>query len=267
MHIALSRDEILCYAQKYAYDGEDVVAAALVKARERGFMTREDLVVVAKWKWKGGRTRGLVLQNSEEDVTEITKTSFATTSERLRVGALISLRGVNWPMASTILHFAFRDKYPILDERAMRTVGGSTLYTFESWTHYTELCRTTAQQMKIGLRTLDRALWAFDKARSLGPSATRNENLKSALTEKLARLLEEDEAGWRQAAEWIDRRALDKGFDLATDYTNAKAFARSIVEGMRIHIDYQKRFPQGLKEIERHEVAEELFWQIMPPHA
>jgi len=66
-------------------------------------------------------------------------------------------------MASVILHFAFPDQYPILDVRAMNTVGGSTFYKFERWLEYLELCRTTAEGHGITMRTLDKALWALDK--------------------------------------------------------------------------------------------------------
>jgi hypothetical protein len=67
-------------------------------------------------------------------------------------------------MASVILHFAFPKEYPILDVRAMNTVGGSTLYNFERWMSYVGLCRDTARKHDVSLRTLDKALWAADKA-------------------------------------------------------------------------------------------------------
>ena len=85
-------------------------------------------------------------------------------TERLQIGALLALRGVQWPMASVILHFAFPDRYPILDVRAMSTVGGSKYYTFEKWREYVNLCRETATAHDITMRDLDRALWAFDRA-------------------------------------------------------------------------------------------------------
>jgi len=163
MQINLTRDQILEYASRYVYDADDGLGALMEAAAQRGHLTRDDLVAVAKWKWRGGRTRRLCSQNTEAEVEEITAVSFAATSERLRIGALLALRGVQWPMASVILHFAFPDRYPILDVRAMNTVGGSTLYTFEKWQDYVALCRETAVAHGITLRTLDRALWAFDK--------------------------------------------------------------------------------------------------------
>lgn len=163
MQINLTRDQILEHAGHYVYDEDDVLGAQMEAAAQRGYMTQGDLIAVAKWKWRGGRTRQLCGQNTEAEVKEITAVSFAAGSERLRIGVLLALRGVQWPMASVILHFAFPDRYPILDVRAMNTVGGSTLYTFERWLEYLELCRATAKTHDITMRTLDKALWAFDK--------------------------------------------------------------------------------------------------------
>lgn len=163
MRISLTKDEVLRYSNQYAYDGDDLLAARIAQAAERGFMTRDDLVAVARWKWRGGRTRQLAAQNSEDEVREITRVAFSAASERLRIGALLALRGVNWPMASVILHFAFPERYPILDIRAMKSVDGSTIYTFEKWMKYAELCRESARQMGVTMRILDRALWAADK--------------------------------------------------------------------------------------------------------
>ena len=62
-------------------------------------------------------------------------------------------------MASVILHFAFPRRYPILDRRAMKAVGGSTHCTFDLWEEYSDLCRRAAKRLGVSMRTLDRALW------------------------------------------------------------------------------------------------------------
>jgi hypothetical protein len=75
-------------------------------------------------------------------------------------------------MASVILHFSFPDRYPILDVNAMRSVGGSTFYTFDKWIEYAELCRTTAAQHDITMRELDKALWFFGQPNPAKPNAS-----------------------------------------------------------------------------------------------
>jgi len=167
MQIALTKDEVLHYASLYdenRYD--DGIEKILATAVARSYMDLADLVAVARWKWKGGRTAQLVKRNSDADVREITAVAFATANERLRIGALLSLAGVEWPMASVILHFAFPDNYPILDVRAMKSVGGSTVYNFDRWMNFVHICRDKCEEYAIPMRTLDKALWGFDKHRS-----------------------------------------------------------------------------------------------------
>jgi hypothetical protein len=118
VQITLTTDQVLHYSNLYVYDGDDVLGRKLGIAVQRGYMTREDLIDVARWKWKGGRTRQLAAGNSESEVQEASAVAFATRCERLRIGALLALRGVQWPMASVILHFAFPERYPILDSKS-----------------------------------------------------------------------------------------------------------------------------------------------------
>jgi hypothetical protein len=162
-----SGDEIRTLAANYDYGGDAALSALLAASAARGHMTRDDLIEVARWKWKGGATRKLVSGNTEEEVAEITSASFSASAERLRIGALLSLQGVRWPMASVILHFACPGRYPILDVRAMAAAGRSTHYTFSRWMEYVAACRTAAARHGVTMRELDRALWAFDKSRAL----------------------------------------------------------------------------------------------------
>lgn len=46
----------------------------------------------------------------------------------------------------------------------MNTVGGSAPYNFDKWVEYVDLCRETASKYGVDLRTLDKALWSYDKA-------------------------------------------------------------------------------------------------------
>jgi len=146
---------------------EEALMERMPKAAKRKYMTLDDLIAVAKWKWGGGITRQLCSRNSEAAVEEITTTSFAAAMRcsDASICALLVLHGVGWPMASVILHFAFPDKYPILDKMAMKAVDGSTNYTFEQWKEYTKLCQSTAKEHDIEMRTLDKALWLCGKER------------------------------------------------------------------------------------------------------
>lgn len=169
MKIRLKKNEIVRYSNQYVGPNRDIInrddalAKRLKAAVGRRHLTKADLIEVARWKWQGGRTRQLVSGNTEAEVRAISEVSFSTKIERLRIGALLALRGVQWPMASVILHFAFPKRYPILDVRAMNTVGGSTIYNFDKWMQYVKLCRNATQRFGVNMRTLDRALWQYDK--------------------------------------------------------------------------------------------------------
>jgi hypothetical protein len=73
------------------------------------------------------------------------------------------LQGVAYPMASVILHFLHEDPYPILDVRALWSVGVDALprggHNFELWQAYTAYTRELAQAAGVSMRVLDRALW------------------------------------------------------------------------------------------------------------
>lgn len=167
VEITLTKGQILLYADHYGDVADDKrVARRLSVAAGRGYLTLDDLENVSRW--KSPRRMALVANNREADVRETTSVSLAARSERLRIGALRSLHGIEWPRASAILHFVFPERYPILDVRAMRTVGGpANGYTFEVWEEYARLCRQKAAQCGVTLRQLDRALWTFDRDRYL----------------------------------------------------------------------------------------------------
>lgn len=76
----------------------------------------------------------------------------------------MTLHGVSWPTASVVLHFWHNDPYPILDFRALWSLGFDkqpTYYTFDIWSKYTDFCRRLAKESEVSMRTADRALWQF----------------------------------------------------------------------------------------------------------
>jgi hypothetical protein len=169
MKITLSKKEVLHFAQlrddgmkpEYLTLEADLIER-MPKALARGFLTLEDLTAVTKWKWKGSRPTDLANLNTREEIEEVTRFAFKSSSERIRIMSLLILNGVQWPMASVILHFAFEDRYPILDRRAMKAVTGVEkipTYNFDLWKTYYSLCRKKIHNYEISMRDLDKALW------------------------------------------------------------------------------------------------------------
>jgi hypothetical protein len=69
------------------------------------------------------------------------------------------------PTASTLLYFAFPDDYPILDVRALQSLGVKSRsgYSVTFWLNYLDACRALARRAGVSLRTLDKALWQYSK--------------------------------------------------------------------------------------------------------
>src|SRR5690606_30475427 len=85
--------------------------------RREGYLTKPLFLKLARW--KSMRPLPHYNANVEEDVEAVTRLALSTRDERLRIGLLTTLRGVQWPLASTILHLGHAEPYPILDVRAL----------------------------------------------------------------------------------------------------------------------------------------------------
>jgi hypothetical protein len=146
-------------------DGDAAIEREIVPAaRRQGFLDKPQFLRLCEW--KSPRIRPRCAANDALAIEEATRFALATASEPLRIGALTLLDGVAYPVASTILHWVHVDPYPILDRRALWSVGidrppGDGSYTFALWRDYTAFCRRLAGEVGLTMRDLDRALWQF----------------------------------------------------------------------------------------------------------
>ena len=104
--------------------------------------------------------------NSAVAVEAQTRIALAgASSERQRLEALRSLKGVEWATASVLLHLAYPERYPILDRRALHGLGvrAPSAYSFRFWEEYVEACLQLTRQADVDGRTLDQALWQWSK--------------------------------------------------------------------------------------------------------
>jgi len=142
----------------------DTIGAA---ARARGYYRRREFLAVCAWKTP--RSAPKVALNTELAVRAATRRALADPDEAARMEALLTLTGVGVPTASTLLYFAFPALYPILDVRALESLGvrPRSTYPIAFWLGYLEACRALAAQCGVSIRTLDKALWQWSKERSL----------------------------------------------------------------------------------------------------
>ena len=106
--------------------------------------------------------------NGESTVIDATRRALAAHDEATRFAALLELEGVGAPTASTLLYVAFPNDYPILDVRALESLGvkSRSTYPVSFWLAYLQACRALARETGVSLRTLDKALWQYSKERS-----------------------------------------------------------------------------------------------------
>ena len=163
-HLQFPSTQILALAKQFGYPGNETQLHDLTDGiTKRGFLTLEELKIVCRW--KTARSQSHVAKNTKADVEAITKISFETENERLRIGSLLLLEGVKYPTASVLLHFFHPAPYPILDVRALESLGiqKPPAYDFGFWLQYVAFTRQLAKENSVDMRTLDKALWQWSK--------------------------------------------------------------------------------------------------------
>ena len=164
--LRFSSDELSFWADRYSFatPEENVRAVATgSKFEENGYLTLNQLARLCEWKTP--RSQPDVQKNSELFVREVTRSCVTSDSERVRIEVLTLLDGVAWPTASVILHFGHPDPYPIIDFRALWSLGVDepSRYTFGLWSQYVQTCRALSEKSGLSMREVDQALWQYSK--------------------------------------------------------------------------------------------------------
>jgi len=169
MGMSITKKNIREYAQKYDRDykeenkrTEEKIKSLLKRQR---YLTRENLKTIGGWKAPRARKHYSNRKNSVQRVMKVSKFSFSTKDEKARIESLDSLSGVGYPMSSTILHFAFPNKYPIMDFRVIRSLGWKkpSTYNFNFWEKYCEKIRSISNRCCLHIRIVEKALWKYDE--------------------------------------------------------------------------------------------------------
>lgn len=160
-----NKQRILEYAGKYDTKYDDSAVEDEIRAwfRKNRYLNKEIFMKICLW--KSQRPKKYYERNQEDAIEEVTRFSLATKNELVRVKSLMTLDGVSFPVASTILHFAFPDQYAIMDFRVIWSLGWEQpqRYTFEFWKRYCNTLVAIAQEIGVSVRTLDKALWTYSK--------------------------------------------------------------------------------------------------------
>ena len=180
--MVINRENILRYAQKYdeqynKTEDERIEKKMKELLKKHRYFNREDFIQVGRWKSK--RTTRWFNKNNANEVKDITSFCFDKENnicEETRIKQLIKLWGVGYPVASALLHFAFPERYPIMDFRTIWSLGWEqpSNYNFDFWQRYCEKIRVIATQLGLPIRTVDKALWKYSKEnQQLGQKCSR----------------------------------------------------------------------------------------------
>ena len=166
-HLRFPLDDVRSWADSYEFDDDNNVPEAGRQAQRRGYYTQAKVLEICRWKARG-RIQQHAKKNSEELIRRVTGIALSTNNEfeRLRIMVLLCLEGVGWPVASVMLHLGHGDRYPILDFRALWSLGVNKKpqwYTFDQWWDYVEHCRKLRDEAGVSMRVLDRALWQYSR--------------------------------------------------------------------------------------------------------
>lgn len=131
------------------------------RVHETGRLDKDGFLTICRWKTRRSQSR--CASNDEEFVKAVSQIALSTSSEQLRIEIWTLLCGVEWPTASTLLHWLYPEPYPILDFRALWSLGYKKppKYDFEFWQEYASYCRHLADKNGVSVRVLDRALWQY----------------------------------------------------------------------------------------------------------
>src|SRR3954453_12329112 len=121
-------EEIAALAARFGDTDDEACLRAGAAARARRRYRRSEFLLLCAW--KSARSRPLVAANSPAAIARATGAALAATGEAERMEALLALAGVGVPTASVLMHFAEPDRYPILDVRALESLGakGRSVY-------------------------------------------------------------------------------------------------------------------------------------------
>jgi hypothetical protein len=136
--------------------------------RDRGWLTRGELITIGCW--KSPRARSRLERNDARHVRALTAQAFAPDAVE-RASILTALSGVGEPIASALLAVRDPDHYTVFDWRATETLRAAGLFRAGGGRVtlglYLAVCRELADRLDLPevnvpkLRLLDRALWTY----------------------------------------------------------------------------------------------------------
>ena len=119
------------------------------------------------YEWKLKRKPKSLKIHSKNEIQKITGEAFRLNNDWEKLDKLAEIHDVGQSVASAILHLCDQEKYPVLDQHALRSIDIDEKYVHGSkypfWQQYVNFCREQAKHYNVSMRTLDRALWKYSE--------------------------------------------------------------------------------------------------------
>lgn len=137
----------------------------LDEARKVGHL--EKPLFIRLGRWKSPRIQHRLETNLAERIRAVTHDAFAAKGIIGPVQHMRKLNGVATRTGTAMLHWMRPTEFPILDFRVVAALGWDTPDDWEDLSFYASFAEHVidlAGSLSVDLRTIDRALWAMDKA-------------------------------------------------------------------------------------------------------
>jgi thermostable 8-oxoguanine DNA glycosylase len=145
---------------------ESTLDEELKEPRRAGYLDASIFMKIARW--KSTRPTPLYAKNSATEIEAATASGFAATTDREAIESLTQLHGIGLRTATALLHWMRPNQFPILDFRVVAALHQNEPKDWEdvdSYSKIADVIRQRANELDMDLRTLDRALWTWDKKR------------------------------------------------------------------------------------------------------
>jgi hypothetical protein len=169
-------------------DSDPCFGSISKRFQERGYIDKEELREIGRWKVQGRRIDRHLKDNSVETVEAQSALAFDADTDQERIAALAELKGVRVPVASTILAMWKPKSHAVIDFRALRALPAARpelldQETYAEFAEFLELFRTygtnpdayeyyidhvrdIADESNLLTREVDMALWEYDRCRT-----------------------------------------------------------------------------------------------------
>lgn len=152
------------WADRYPVSADaEVLNEVGARVRQRGHYDRQDFITVGVWKSQRAKSR--MASNTDAMIHDVTATAL-TAPLAIQHRILTLLKGVEVPMASSLLTVWQPDVHTVIDVRAVsslvknREIPDPGANKYPPYMEYLTVCQAISQRCGRDLRIVDRALYS-----------------------------------------------------------------------------------------------------------